>query len=279
MLGRKRFDGEEVNVYIFKQNKDYFVKRQRQVQKKINTIDKYFNNMKKYLDSYVVNYVSSGYELDKAEKQQITYYHDCLMQDLIDGKVSITTIQSAFFVYGGILHLNLLSYRQLEILNQYYLKIIEDFERNPSDAFVEEQFKWMKKGSDELIESQRRQFDKSKRIVIDAISSLIEENQEKCKNKSLENGCNEEGTETTTEVKKYFISIEKLTDLKDQYTQDFLNVLKKGEKEEKYKTAYNTIYKKKDKMTKTCMEFLNKYCEIPYILVKEGKKYILKYTK
>lgn len=279
MLGRKRFDGEEVNVYIFRQNKDYFVKRQRQVQRKMNIIDKYFSNIKTYLESYASNCALSGYDLNKVEKQQITYYHDCLMKALLNGKVSISTIQSAFFVYGGILHLNLLSYRQLDILNQYYLSIIEEFERNSSDAFLEEQFKWMGKDSNDLVESKKREFEKSKQIVIDAITDLIEANQKERKVKLLEDGYNEEEAEAVAENEKYFISVEKITDLKNQYKQDFLNILKKGEQEKNYKTSYNTIYKKSDSMTKQCMDFLNKYCEIPYKLVKKEKKYILEYTK
>lgn len=279
MLGRKRFDGKMVNVYIFRQNKDYFVKRQKQIQKKMDVVDTYFREIKTSLEKYNFNNIQSNYELNKLEKQQIAYHHNKLMQELMNGKVSISTIQSAFFVYGGILHLNLLSYYQLDILNQYYQRMISEFEKNPDDAFLEEQFKWMGKGFDELIESQKGQFEKSKQIVINAISSFIEENKEKLKKEFLKNDSNKADAEDMAESEKYYISIGELTDLKDRYKKDFLNVLKKGEKEKKYKTHYSTIYKKGERMTKPCMEFLNKYCEIPYILDKENKKYKLKCTE
>ena len=84
-----------------------------------------------------------------------------------------------FWVYGGILMLNLLAYHHLEILCSYYQRIIECFSTYGDNAFLQEQLKWLgknKKETDEVINGcMKSRLDEARENVIDA----MEQNKEK----------------------------------------------------------------------------------------------------
>ncbi|RHC12131.1 hypothetical protein DW856_19295 [Roseburia intestinalis] len=172
MLGRKRKDGINTNLYIFKRDKVHFQRRLAMVEKVRKIAINYMKTFEKWLNGDEKYYISK-------EGWLIQEQHCQIMKKMAENELDYKDVMKVFWVYGGILMLNLLAYHHLEILCSYYQRIIECFSTYGDNAFLQEQLKWLgknKKETDEVINGcMKSRLDEARENVIDA----MEQNKEK----------------------------------------------------------------------------------------------------
>lgn len=185
MLGRKRPDNKRLRLYIYKQTKEHFIRRQRINQRRqriaeqnFKTIhnviqqefDKWNDNKERNIKFMGIDYIS------RKEDDLIKSQHKLLMQNVMNGKVDFEDIKALFLVREGILYLNPLSFVNLENLNQFYNRILSEFDIYGENAFLREQLRWLKMSDDEadevILRESRSQFEKSKQKVIEEFKNL-----------------------------------------------------------------------------------------------------------
>ena len=172
MLGRKRKDGINTNLYIFKRDKVHFQRRLAMVEKVRKIAINYMKTFEKWLNGDEKYYISK-------EGWLIQEQHCQIMKKMAENELDYKDVMKVFWVYGGILMLNLLAYHHLEILCSYYQRIIECFSTYGDNAFLQEQLKWLgknQKETDEVINGcMKSRLDEARENVIDA----MEQNKEK----------------------------------------------------------------------------------------------------
>ena len=165
--------------------------------------------------------------------------------------------------YGGTLYLNPLAYQNLKNMGEYYEKVIEAFDLEEDDTkkegcFVKMQLGWLgieeKEAEDIIRKSKLSMVEKCREEVIAA----------------FEKKCN---VPMDVETAKAF----------HKGIRDALVVLidsTKGDNNEKYKTAREQGGKSNCHLSEPTVEYLNKYCGVPYKMTIEGsnenKRYIIR---
>lgn len=154
MLGRKRKDGQRLKLYIIRQSRNFFAKRQRQVQRRLEIAERYRVWIEKNMELVIQREyqdINIG-RINASEANFALQYHIILMQMIAEKKIRYEDVASLFCIYNGQYYLNLLSMENLENLNQYYQRIIERYDSEGKDAFVREQLEWLEKTSEEIEE-------------------------------------------------------------------------------------------------------------------------------
>lgn len=250
MLGRKRVDSQRLNLYIYKQSKDHFIRRQRINQNRQRIADEYYMKIHKSLQphldklSNLKNNINID-DIDYIQQLNIVAAHAILMKKIEDNEVSFEDIKSSFTVLNGVLILNLLSRQNIENLNQFYNRIIEDFDKEEygENAFLWEQLRWLHKSDDEIAEIISREsishYERSKQNVIEAFGKIVGQ----------------------TLKKEEFIKI------KEGVRNELLDLIESVGKDDSDYKKYCDLVKKSDRViSKYFMDFLREKCEIPFIL-------------
>lgn len=249
MLGRKRKDGKPCNLYLFKQKEDHFRRRYEENRKKLEIAEKGYKYAEGKICSLIKNddLVSSD-KLQKCEDQAIVNIHKYWGLESMKNSEVYENIKASFLYLNGILCLNMLAFKNLENLSQYYTRIIKDFELYGKNAFLREQLRWLGK-SDQEIEN-----------LVKELNFTLTEKSRQNVIKKLKKNVDIEMTEK--EVKKLKIEI-----------RDDLKVLIESvddNKDDKNKFTDNCSRTDRP-ISKPLMEFLAKFCKIPYKLsVKDG---------
>ena len=262
MLGRKRMDGKQLKLYIYKLDKNHFIRRKRFVQKALEVAREYQQRFEEPLRIYPNSAVQHYYfskidwnELNEKEHKILKKQNIRLMRDIANQRVKFDYLSKIFNVYCGTLYLNLLAFSNLENLNTYYQRIIDKFDKEGEDAFVREQLHWLDKDAeaDKIIEdSKMSRFEKARNRVIEKMMNLVDSE----------------------------MSIKELTSYTDEMHDDLLIVLEYVDKNDSnYLKTREAIYKKGTPLSKYSMDFLREKCDIPFILVTENKKRILKHVQ
>lgn len=164
-------------------------------------------------------------------------------------------ISSIFNVYDGNLYLNRLSVYQVEYLLNYYKNVIEQFDERGEYSFIERQLSWLG------IEQEK----------IKGIISIHKKGELETSKDSVINQFQRFANQGMTE--------EEVAKMKDEIKKELLTLIKNvPEDTEGWKATYDMANKKGRNISKNNMEFLRKYCGIPYQIEHEyGKKeYVLK---
>lgn len=172
MLGRKRKDGQKVNVYICKRDLNHFKMRYQYVEKVLNFYDNNknkFDAMYKRGDGQYREYLLDGYKhLYYKENNDLVYFlfenprylntfnysyilgiqQDIMDQIMNNSQMYECACKICYFV-DGLITVNKFSVERLTNLKYYYLDMIETLESD-EDAFLKEQLKWLEKGDDEI---------------------------------------------------------------------------------------------------------------------------------
>ncbi|MDE7176353.1 MAG: DEAD/DEAH box helicase family protein [Lachnospiraceae bacterium] len=153
MLGRKREDGNQVNLYIFKWEKEHFDRRRDQLIRKEQVALDY----KKHLKEEETNIIDSDYsgqinwvKSNDNEECFVKKQHKRLLKRLINEEGAYDKIRMAFYAKEGYLYLNLLSVKQMDKLKDFYNDIIEKFNCEGEDAILREQLQWLGKDEKEI---------------------------------------------------------------------------------------------------------------------------------
>lgn len=251
MLGRKRKDGKRVNLYIYRQNKVHFSNRLSKIMKMREVAEKYWRDAKKYVETPVKECLKLGgevnwYHLQSLEWRFIEGKHKQIMQDIANKQIDITDVNGVFNVYDGRYYLNRLSMRQIEILIQYYYKILDSFDYDGEDAFLKEQLRWLGKSEEEIgdiiAQSKVSREEKSRQEILEKFEEIQDTEMDKAK----------------------AIAFKK-------EVRDNLLVLVQGiDESNAEKEKVTESLKKNDRpISKENMEFLRKYCNLPYEMVVE----------
>lgn len=265
MLGRKRPDGKRLRLYIYKQTKEHFIRRQRITQRRQRIAEHNFVTIHKIIqqefdkwnDNKERNIKSMGIDdISRKEDDLIKSQHKLLMQNVMNDKVDFEDIKTLFLVREGILYLNPLSFVNLENLNQFYHRILSEFDIYGENAFLREQLRWLNMSDDEadevILRESRSQFEKSKRKVIEELKNL--------ENKPM------------TEAD--FIKV------KNQIRDDLIVLIDSvGESHPHYKSYRDNVDKNERTISRPFMNFLRENCGIPYRLKVKDSTYIIESAK
>lgn len=257
MLGRKRRDGQRLQLYLYKQSKEHFLRRQRKNSRRREKADDNYMEVRNYtkqlFDEYYKNGNVNEYTIgiiNEEEKEQIWIQHQILMKRAMNNIEFFKDLSTAFLSVGGILFLNLLSRKNLENLSLFYNEIVSEFESRGENAFLRKQLQWLNKTEEEiegiLTEADLTEFEKSKNKVICALENIA--------GKELE--------------KADFIKF------KNEIRDDIMILLNSLSKEQPDWEKYRDSANKNDRpISKQLMDFLRQNCEIPFYIMEENKKY------
>ena len=250
MLGRKREDGVATKLFIYKLDRNHFLKRQRKNKQRLEIVRQYLRGVKKYMDQ-VDQSDKNEQELNMLEGRALAFQHSKWLRKLMNGDVDFENIRALFLDVNGYLVLNRVAAENLEVLDKFYSKIISLFESMGEDAYLYEQLSWLKKREpeiEEILKGERdRAFTKAKMNVIETLAR-------------------ESGQELTKEA---------AIKLKVQLADDLLVLAKHMEI-----PMYIAQVKKNDRpISDKFMNALRENCQIPFHVISKNGRYSLERTE
>lgn len=243
MLGRKRQDGQKVQLYIYKYDRSHFQRRLRINKRRLKLAEESLRLVEKRIGA-MSNMCGDIEQINREENSAIWNNHKYLMSNLMNHYISFDDINSLFLNYAGVWHLNLLSFQNVENLNQYYAKMLDEFEEYGEDAFAMKVLKWLNVTDEEIksiiISEKMSLYEKSRTAVIDALNDIAG------------------GSYTEKEIQEFQRKIQK----------DLLVLVDSvGPTHPEYKKYHDAAYKKGRKISSAFMRFLNKNCDIPFEII------------
>lgn len=249
MLGRKRKDNRRLKLYIYKQDKDHFVKRERITRKRKEFAEKYYMDVYGEVKSMinpdvfarVIDSTKFMSDINYKELKTMCDRSQDLIKHLFNDDEFADSIRSSFFNNNGILLFNLLALKNLQNLTSFYDKLLSEFDTYGENAFLREQLRWLNKSEEEIeqiiSESEQIRYEKSRKIVIDKLNSIKDDTLTKEKFIGIKNGIRDELSELIKHV--------------DQGHPDY--------------NKYMQSVKKNDRPISTgVMNFLRENCDIPF---------------
>ncbi|MCC8051424.1 MAG: DEAD/DEAH box helicase family protein [Clostridiales bacterium] len=276
MLGRKRKDGNVVKLFILIRDQAHFIKRRNNLKRLIKIYTEYMKSFVDRVESPLKkdnrqmqqgNYenLMNGNIIDRyncIEKEVALERHCELMRKLAEHTYRYEDVSKLFYVYQGTFLLNKLSAQNLLNLSSYYDSMIKKFGTSPETidkyAFIREQMHWLGKTDFEaemiIEEFAKSEWDKAWKCIDDVLKGLVEKNMSVDENKEWKND--------NGEFQKSLIIL--MNEVENRKTID------DGDKS-KIKTIVGVATKTSNALTKPCVDFLRKYCDLPYGLeVKAG---------
>ena len=248
MLGRKRADGTDFDLYIFKYDKNHFVRRRH----KMDALDKVADEYWKQFSDKIMAYIPRDISQEKNVDWTILNWHESLymcnqstllLDKVIKRKVSYDIISSLFYVYSGRLRLNPLSFYQVKVLMQYYTEMIAAFETLKEDAFLFKQLEWLGKSIEESREIVDAWKEGAAGISRKRVISEFEKKEEIC------------------------MTREEFLTVKVMLKSDLLKLIQALDDDVPDKQKHIDSCKKNDRpISEQDMNFLREFCKIPYEL-------------
>lgn len=255
MLGRKRKDNQRLKLYIYKQDKDYFTKRNRIAKKREEFVNDYYVHVGKEVMSCIYPNVPIQ-AINTAEQIAMNSRSLNLIKHLFNNDESADCIRSSFFYseVEGVVYLNLLALHNLQNLTSFYDKLLSEFDTYGENAFLREQLQWLNKSEEEIeqiiSESEQTSYEKSRKIVIDELNS----------------------------IKGNALTKEKFIKTKNGIRNELVELIKHVDHGHPDYNKYMQSVKKNDRVISTeLMNFLRENCDIPFEVTQtETKDYIVK---
>lgn len=249
MLGRKREDGDVVDVYIYKYSREHFQRRLNMAKYIRNIADGYIKDIKPKIEQELFIRIDGNIAMEY-ENKLIGEKHRQILQDIFEHKISYDAVGRIFNVYNGMLYLNKLSVAQNENLNNYYLDILEQFDKDDEYAFVRRQLSWLDYGEEE-------------------INNIISE-----QTKDYEEMCREKVMDEFRKIAREIKTRDEIMEFKN-FIKDYLIVLVEDidDTTEGKKTLIDSLKRTTSSLSKNNLEFLREHCEIPFELKIDGKNY------
>lgn len=163
MLGRKRADGKEVNVYLCKRNQAHFLNRAKYAMDTIKLINRYDRIIK---NAYPQN-ASTPFEVMLRGIPVSSGYQQSVLEDIMQQEYVYQRIKKCIYFVNGIMDVNYFASEQLHYLASYYMDVADRFRVNEAGvdpyAFVKVQLGWLgfsdDKIEDIILEASRTQED------------------------------------------------------------------------------------------------------------------------
>lgn len=147
MLGRKREDGEIVQVYICRRNVAYFRRRLDDAKRVVHYYnDKLYNLENAWFERIDYNYNKPVYPCTICFSQKNifsnSFWQQSVMQDLLKNTVLASYIRRLCYCLNGIFSVNTFAINKFKHLRDFYTRIHNEIQNDP-DAFVKEQLRWL----------------------------------------------------------------------------------------------------------------------------------------
>lgn len=242
MLGRKREDGNKVNLYIFKREKEHFDRRLDQLRRKGEVVSDYLKRLNEadIIEKAPLGQGTSLEKLNESERKFVYWQHVLLLHRLLNEENIYDKIRMAFYAKEGLLLLNPLSVRNMDMLKEFYNNIIAKFERGEEDAFVREQLRWLGKGEKEIEEmiaqSKITEETRIRQKVCDMINNIIDDQMTKAE----------------------------AIDFKNRIKDKLLLLVRFCQDSDEKDIVEKSLKKNDRPISDKNMEFLHKNCNLPY---------------
>lgn len=244
MLGRKRNDGKMTKLYIYQYGQNHFLQRLYINQKRLAIAQKYDCEVNRRIDNCCPMNDARGMEI--VEMDALIYQHGVWLRKLMEHEVDFGEISALFFELNGILVLNRLAYKNLDNLNQFYVKLLAKFEKE-EDAFLREQLGWLGKSDmeiDELLNDEmEREYENARAKVIREFEKVLGQELSK-----------EEGVKLKKQIVNELVILAKYMG-----DAEYINSAKKNDR---------VISGKFSKA-------LRDKCQIPFIIIARNGKYVV----
>ena len=250
MLGRKRADGQRLNLYIYRRDKNTFVRRREQAARRIQIVQEYLKDFYELIQQDIDQMKIMPYKINweerhkKTEQQLIKRKHIKVMRDIMNSHIRYDDVRSVFCTYEGILYVNLLAYKNLQNLYSYYENIVERMDEDGDDAFIREQLSWLGLAEEEVNKIILGQIEVCRGRVIKAFEE---------------------------QAKKSSVPKDDFTNFKLTIKDDLILLLEQvAEKDKKYNTVEEAIKKNERVISSNNMDYLRCNCNIPFIVNSNG---------
>lgn len=152
MLGRKRPDGREINLYICKRDIEHFKRR------------------KQYADAILAFYSEYAEKLDN-ENNRDNMAQQRFLERIYENKIAYKYARKITYPFCGGIYINQFSIRKYRQLSLFYNEMIDQLEKD-KDAFVKQQAEWLCMDSDsveQFIQESDDEIDRQHRKDIEGI--------------------------------------------------------------------------------------------------------------
>ena len=250
MLGRKRQDGKEVNVYICRRNKAYFEDRK-----------KYMNRTNHYLETYG-NQIEQMWQCIWSGQRihpECVFMQQKILDDAFNREVVYKHIRKFCYFQNGMIAINPFSVDKIMNTRAFYQEMIEAMRSDP-DAFVKQQAKWLEipdeKVEKVILDSEEKKCDRMKEQISKYLEELIKD---------------KEFIELTSEMNR-----EKL---KKENKDVFLYFLGRANKDEDRENEIKDLKKTDRAIQANAFNSCMTEAALPYFMRKEGQKFIIERRK
>lgn len=240
MLGRKRDDGQPIKLYIYKHKAEHFIRRKRINDRRLEIAEKYYNVVEKQVEC--AN--TANRETIHLKEAKVIYdQHKKYLNDLMKDKGGLDDLRTIFMSLDGVLILNKLSVKNLQKLDQYYIKLKKKFEKYGEDAFLREQLLWLGKTDEEIeiiiSDANKSKYDLSRERVIRELNRICDKN----------------------------MSQDEFLAFKNSISSDLVELVEYVGKENSQYKSYISLCKKNERpISSKFMEYLRINCDIPFVI-------------
>lgn len=253
MLGRRREDGNQVNLYILKRTREYFRRRQNGIIWLEKIAVEYWKNtgeaMNGALQAFDERNVQINWDaMNRAEAILVQSESKELLYRLFNEENMYDKLKSAFYAYNGCLCLNQLSLYQMDKLKSFYDQMLTKFDNEGEDAFVKEQLRWLGKKEDE-------------------IEGIISENKITAEERSRKEICR-----LFEEIIDKPLKEEDAIEFKKKVREDLLVLIQSCEKGKEKQTVEGSLKRVDRPISAKNMKFFKENCKLSYIMEVESSK-------
>lgn len=170
MLGRKRKDGEKLNVYLWKRDISHFSQR---VKKLGSIIYFYQKNIKNILtcllpviDPLYPRIINPNEDISKQHKSQK------ILESIFESGSKLAG--ELFFPFQGCIYINYFSIQRCEDLFEFYNNMLESIKKD-GNAFIEIQLRWLGKSQEDIEDISDSLHNQQGHIYINNIEGYFED--------------------------------------------------------------------------------------------------------
>lgn len=247
MLGRRREDGNQINLYILRRERDYFRRRRDGIIWLEKIAEEYWENINKAINEPIKTAVDLKENIylegmNQAERELVKSKSKELLYRLFNEENMYDKLKVAFYAYNGWLCLNQLSLCQMDKLKIYYDQMVTKFDEEGEDAFVREQLRWLGKQEGE-------------------IEGIICENKKTAEEKSRDQVCC-----LFDGIADKPLAEDVAIEFKKKVKDDLLVLLQSCEECKDKQTVVNSIKKPDRAISSKNMKYLRENCKLPYVM-------------
>lgn len=148
MLGRRRADSENVDVYAFLYDKAHFKSRINTNNMKKRCAESFYKKLLFMMENKAANQTCTDFFT--TERNMMIEHSRSLVDNIFE---TFEQIKYTHLSYNGMLFLNPLAMKNLQNLNLFFERVLRGFESGDEYAFAKEVLNWLNKSSDTEIEN------------------------------------------------------------------------------------------------------------------------------